>query len=84
MSPIFTEDLDEKIGATVDDLWMIGEFWDGIDHAKQLYDALDAIERTKRRANDAEYDEAHTPRVIVSIFRRYVATDFAGAEPTIR
>src|SRR3954451_16817572 len=41
------EDLDEQIGATVDDLWRLVEARRDVHHAEHLHDALDAIEITE-------------------------------------
>ena len=40
----FAENLNEQIGAPVNDLWLVGETWGGIHHSQHFNDALDLVE----------------------------------------
>ena len=39
-----TKNLDEQIGAPVDNLWLVREAWSGIHHSQHFNDALDLVE----------------------------------------
>src|SRR5208282_6788039 len=65
MTARFAENLDQQIGAAVDDARMIGELRYGVDHSEQLDDAFDAIERTERYADDCKEREPDEARIAV-------------------
>src|SRR5207244_887703 len=72
------EHLDQQVGAAVDDLRLIGELRDGVDHAEQLHHVIDAVERAERVARRRQEPEADEPGPPVPLVHRDVLADLAG------
>src|SRR5690242_20110871 len=68
MAAGITEHLDKQIGAAVDDLGRIVEVRRCIDHAQELDDEVDSVERAERIAHggkQAQSDQTRTPIALV-------------------
>ena len=84
VSAIVTEDFDQQIGTSVDDLRMLGEIGNCIHHAQQLDDPLDTTEISQRRLYNGQKIEPGETRIIIGLFDRDIIADLAGAKRTIR
>src|ERR1700739_4910512 len=72
------EDLHEQIGATIDDLGRIVEVGGGIDHAKQLDDEVDAVERAERITHGGKQTQSDQPRAPVAFLNADIDVKLAG------
>src|ERR1700751_3201382 len=77
------KDLHEQIGAAIDDLRRIVEVRGGIDHAKELDDKIDAVERAERITHGGQQAQADQPRAPVALLNANVDAKFAGQLFTI-
>jgi hypothetical protein len=70
--PRLAKHRDQKIGASVDHLGMIGEIRLGMDHAQELDHRLDPAELSQRRLGDGEQIESGQARFRVGVLNRDV------------
>src|SRR5215471_4708400 len=78
VTPGIAEDLHEQIGAAIDDLRRIVEVRGGIDHAKELDDEIDAVERAERIAHRGEQAQSDQPCAPVTFLDTDIDAKLAG------
>ena len=78
MAADVAEYLDEQIGAAIDDFRRVVEVRYRVDHAEQLDDEVDAVERTERVAHGGKKSEADEPCAPVAFLDADVGAEFAG------
>ena len=84
MAPDVAEHLDQKVGATVDNLGMVAEVRLSVDHAEELDHRLDARKLAERGLSDREQLQAREPRRFIALLDRGMLTETPDHETTVR
>ena len=77
MSSAIAEHLDKKIGTTIDHLWMISEFRNGIHHPEHFSDTHHIVQAASSLAHRRKQHKASEPCVLIGFFDRHVLANFS-------
>src|SRR5580658_4946616 len=78
MAAGLAEHLDKQVGAAIDDFRRVVEVGRGVDHAKELDDEVDAVERAKRVTHGREQSEADQPGAPVALLDADIGAELTG------
>ena len=75
MPAAITEDIDEQVGAAVDNLWMIGKILGGIHHSEHPSDAAYFVEAAKFLPHCREQHKTDESCVLVALLHSQISAE---------